>query len=73
MINIGTLVRIDPNCPISMDMKEDAPDEYMRELKWLGVVVDTLVNQETNLYMVQWGHMSYPTPEYGDYLEVLCE
>ena len=72
-MRIGTLVRIDPHCPISLECKEDDPDEYMRELKWLGVVVDTLVNQDMNLYMIQWGHMPHPTPEYGDYLEVLCE
>jgi len=70
-MRIGTLVRIDPDCPISLEMKEDDPDEYMKELGWLGVVVDTMY--ETNLYMVQWGHMPHPTPEYGDYLEVLCE
>ena len=72
-MRIGTLVRIDPDCPISLEMKEDDLDEYMKELEWIGVVVVTLTNQEKNLYMVQWGHMPHPTPEYGDYLEVLCE
>jgi hypothetical protein len=74
-MKIGDLVRIDPLCPIYLDLKIDDPDEYEKQLKWLGVIVGIMPPRkgEGVLYRVQWGHMSHPTPEYGDYLEVLCE
>ena len=73
-MKIGDLVRIDPLCPICLVLKIDDPDEYEREMEWIGVIVGIVpIENNDTLYRVQWGHMSHPTPEYGSYLEVLCK
>jgi|TARA_R110001583_G_scaffold8195_3_gene39588 hypothetical protein len=71
-MKVGTLVRIDPLCPISIELEKVHRIEYERELKWIGIVVEISSSIE-NLYSIQWAHMLYSTSEYGDYLEVLCE
>mgnify|MGYP003628349466 CR=1 FL=1 len=69
-MKIGDLVRIDPLCPMSIELKEDDRIEYERELKWIGIVVET-PSSIKDLYMIQWLHTNRCTPEYSDYLEVL--
>ena len=66
-MNVSDLVRIDPECPMSLEFKKKISE---RELEWIGIVVKVL---RSELYEILWSHKTQPVAEYSDYLEVICK
>ena len=72
-MQVGDLVKLDPDSGVIRDMCEDDPDEYEQELKWIGVItqMDTDYNDHTEIAIVHWSHKTHSCPEYVDYLMVV--
>ena len=72
-MQVGDLVKLDPDSGVITDMYIDDPEEYEAELNWVGIVTatETDYDDHTEIVMVQWAHQTYTVPEYVDYLMVI--
>ena len=72
-MQVGDLVKINPDSRTIIEMMLDDPEEYEKELKWIGVITDIETDYEdgTEIVMVQWAHVPHSSPEYTTYLMVV--
>jgi hypothetical protein len=72
-MQVGDLVKINPDSRTIIEMMLDDPEEYEKELKWIGIITGKEYDYEdgAEIAMVQWGHLPHSTPEYTTYLMVV--
>ena len=71
-MQVGDLVKLDPDSKTIMDMCEDDPIEYEAELKWIGVVTQrNRPYDHAEIVEVHWSHKTHSCPEYVSYLMVV--